>query len=102
MTDDGLNSCGCCEGVEPLTHAKIENPPGLAAISYRVGTHGTFKASMQAAIAREPALRALTTREDDDPAIALLDAWATVLDVLSFYEERIANEGFLRTATERR
>ena len=38
----------------------------------------------------------------DDPAIALLDAWATVGDVLTFYQERIANEGFLRTATERR
>ena len=33
--------------------------------------------------------------------IALLDAWATVADVLTFYQERIANEGYLRTATER-
>ena len=46
-------------------------------------------------------LVALTTRAADDPAIALLDAWATVGDVLTFYQERIANEGFLRTATER-
>jgi hypothetical protein len=44
----------------------------------------------------------LTTRANDDSSIALLDAWATVSDVLSFYQERIANEGFLRTATERR
>ena len=29
---------------------------------------------------------------DDDFAIALLDAWATVADVLTFYQERIANE----------
>ena len=49
-----------------------------------------------------PALRALKTRERSDPAIALLDAWATVADVLTFYQERIANEGYLRTATERR
>src|SRR6185436_1009485 len=47
-------------------------------------------------------LGALTTRATDDPAIALADAWATVGDVLTFYSERIANEGFLRTATERR
>lgn len=47
-------------------------------------------------------LRALTTRESSDPAIAFLDGWATVADVLTFYQERIANEGFLRTATERR
>ena len=32
----------------------------------------------------------------------MLDAWATVADVLTFYQERIANEGYLRTATERR
>src|SRR5207244_11594930 len=47
--------------------------------------------------ARRP-LAALRTRRRDDPAIALLDAWATVGDVLTFYSERIANEGFLRTA----
>jgi hypothetical protein len=47
-------------------------------------------------------LSALTTRDLDDPAIAMLDAWAVALDVLSFYQERIANEGYLRTSTERR
>src|SRR5262249_53426727 len=31
----------------------------------------------------------------------LLDAWAVVADVLTFYQERIANELYLRTATER-
>ena len=36
-----------------------------------------------------------------DLAIAILDAWATVAYILTFYQERIANEGFLRTATER-
>ena len=44
----------------------------------------------------------IQTRAPDDPTIALLDAWATVADVLTFYQERIANEGFLGTATERR
>src|SRR5512147_1137707 len=47
-------------------------------------------------------LFALTTRERYDPSIALLDAWAIVGDILTFYQERIANEGYLRTATERR
>ena len=49
-----------------------------------------------------PALARLSTRDDDDFTIALLDAWATVADVLTFYQERIANERYLRTATERR
>ncbi len=47
-------------------------------------------------------LRGLTTRDIGDPSIALLDSWATVADVLTFYQERIANEGYLGTATERR
>ena len=32
----------------------------------------------------------------------MLDAWAVVAEVLTFYQERIANEGYLPTATERR
>lgn len=97
-----LDFCGCCEGVERETPVSIENRPGLSALAYRVGTHGRFKESMRAALSAEPALADLTTRADDDPTLALIDAWATVLDVLAFYQERIANEGFLRTATERR
>lgn len=45
-------------------------------------------------------LEQLTARTTDDPSIALLDAWAIVLDVLTFYQERIAVEGYLRTASE--
>lgn len=47
-------------------------------------------------------LRALTVRDPSDPTLAMLDAWAMVGDVLTFYTERIANEGTLRTATELR
>src|SRR2546423_3364008 len=97
-----LNDCGCCEGVEDETPALIENPPGLAALVYRVGTHSRFKQSMQVDLTREASLRDLKTRRDADPTIGLLDAWATVLDVVTFYQERIANEGYLRTGTERR
>lgn len=57
---------------------------------------------MLAALSNQPALRALTTRDDSDPAIALADGWAAALDVLTFYQERIANENYLRTATELR
>ena len=97
-----LDTCGCCEGVKALTPEEIKNLPGLSALVYRVGTQAGFKITMQSALSGQPRLRHLTTRADDDPAIALCDAWATVLDVLSFYQERIANEGYLRTATERR
>ena len=97
-----LDTCGCCAGVRVLTPAAVSNPPGLPRLAYRVGTHGSFKETMKARLSGQPALRRLTTRDDDDPTIALLDAWATVLDVLTFYQERIANEAYLRTATELR
>jgi len=42
----------------------------------------------------------ITTRAPDDPTIALLDAWTTVGDVLGFYLDRIADEGYLSTATQ--
>lgn len=49
-----------------------------------------------------PALLALGTRDDDDFTIACLDGVATMLDVLTFYQERYVNEHYLTTATERR
>jgi hypothetical protein len=119
MNDTDLNpTCGCCEGVEVLTPLATAKRPGLNALAYRVGAHSSFLETMIARLSNlalelpaeregEEAqtiypLQALTTRQTSDPAIALLDAWATVADVLTFYQERIANEGYLRTAAERR
>jgi hypothetical protein len=111
--------CGCCEGVERETPIPMANRPGLSALAYRVGTHATFLETMLARLPSMPVeveqydtqgkpvvlrlypLSRLTTRTPDDPAIALLDAWETVADILTFYQERMANEGYLRTATER-
>ena len=121
-TSSQRSSCGCCEGVEKLTPMTTTNRPGLKTLVYRVGTHATFFETMKARLSsyrletesgalgpgdqrlvdRVNPLIDLTTRESDDPAIALLDAWATVGDVLTFYQERNANEAYLRTATERR
>src|SRR6266851_1169732 len=124
--------CGCCAGLEVVTPELEANRPGLSALVYRAGTYATFLESMLARISTiyldvptpdgsgkvqrifplnglvlnggkiERVSAGLSTRELNDPSIALLDAWATVADVLTFYEERIANEGYLRTATERR
>jgi hypothetical protein len=90
--------------VESSTPKETTNRPALDALAYRIGTHGDFLASMQVRLSHRelPALGRLRTRDSEDPAIALLDAGATVLDVLTFYQERIANEAYLRTATERR
>jgi predicted phage baseplate assembly protein len=98
-----LTDCGCCEGISAETPVGMDNRPGLSAIVYRVGTHALFRETLHARLSGSSAaaLRKFTTRDDDDFSIALLDAWAAVADVLTFYQERIANEGYLRTATER-
>jgi predicted phage baseplate assembly protein len=100
----GLDDCGCCTGVEARTPEPVGNRPGLPAIAYRVGTHSAFLSSLLAGLstADRPHLRRLSTREPEDFTVAFLDAVATTADVLTFYQERIANESYLRTATERR
>ena len=80
------------------------NRPGLGEIGYRAGTYAQFRDSMIAGLTRRdrPALAGLRTRDPADFAMALIDAWAVAADVLTFYTERIANENYLGTATERR
>ena len=116
----GADRCGCCEGPDTITPRTIFNRPGLPALSWRVGEHADFFETMRSRIGqvwvdvetteigahgrakkiRLFPLRGLRTRDIDDPSIALLDLWSVVADVLSFYTERLAQEGYLRTATE--
>ncbi|WP_307422491.1 baseplate J/gp47 family protein [Pseudarthrobacter defluvii] len=52
-----------------------------------------------------PALRRLTARmlqEQLDPAMALLEGWSCLSHILNFYNERLVNEHYLRTCTDRR
>ena len=96
-------ACGCCEGIEIVTPQPTANRPGLTALSYRVGTHATFLETMKARLSNyylevpldeldeksKPKkykiypLQGLKTHDANDPSIALLDAWATVADVLT-------------------
>lgn len=97
-------SCGCCTGTRDRTPVRIANRPGLSEIAYRAGSYAHFRDSMLAGLTRSdrPDLARLRTRDPSDFTIALIDAWAVVGDVLSFYTERVANENYLGTATERR
>src|SRR5262245_20514099 len=103
MNESTPNTCGCCEGVTRLPPRPIANRPGLSALAYRVGTHAAFFQSMIARLSglyldiprdqpdpdgtlsvdRIYPLAGLTSRAADDPAVALLDAWAIVADVLT-------------------
>ncbi|MEZ5184137.1 MAG: baseplate J/gp47 family protein [Candidatus Nanopelagicales bacterium] len=83
----------------------VANPAGQPVLQRRVATHAVALARMRedlAAPGHHPTVRSLAHAPADppaDPGIAVLDAFAVVSDIVAFYSERIATEGFLRTAT---
>ena len=99
----GSERCGCCEGITEETPQAIQNRDGLSTIEYRIGDYAQFRGSLQALLSRKEysPLGDLRTRAETDFTIGLLDAYACSADVLTFYQERIANESYLRTAVER-
>jgi hypothetical protein len=85
----------------------ICNPPGLDAISYRVGDYTTFRhALLQARPGEEELTRASGARIDQiwrpgasgDLAVQMVEWWAYLADILTFYNERVATQAYLRTA----
>lgn len=104
MSGAGNCGCGCGGHDESRAPEALYNPPGRTALDYRVGDYGSFLAAMVDRLASPayPALRGLTVRTPDDPAIGLLDSWAVVGDLLTFHSERIMDEAYVRTANEHR
>ena len=94
MTDD----CGCCTTPSATV---VTNRPGLSAIAYRMGTFATFRKAITDQLSRTMALHGLTARATDDYALTAIELWSAIADVITFYQERVANEAYLRTATVR-
>lgn len=106
----------------------LQNPPGLSALAYRIGRYDSWLEWMTHALmewdhyplttlpsevesgstfmsrnAVPASLRRrvrLNLSEEDNWILGLLKAWSTVGDVLTFYQERLINEGYLRTAQQ--
>jgi hypothetical protein len=74
------------------------NPPNLPAISYRIGDFLRFRDALLRGLPGETELKDWKPSADGDLALQLLEWWAYVGDVLTFYNERIANENYVRTA----
>ncbi len=87
--------------------ACIRNPPGQPALRFRIGTFDTFFRAMVGRISTEtptagepPPLAFLNLEPPENWIVGLLHAWARSGDVLTFYQERIINEGYFGTATQ--
>lgn len=91
--------CGCCVVVS--AEANAGNRPWLSAVAYRIGTFATFRKALIDELSHTPELAGLSARVSDDYTITAIELWSAVADVLTFYQQRIANEAFLRTAVLR-
>jgi uncharacterized phage protein gp47/JayE len=107
------DACGCCEDPYPVLPEEVKNRPGLQEVRYRIGTFATFQqelvdavlaARLRAAAQSSGELPGFlaTAQSDvrDDYGLAILDLWAYLGDILTFYQERIINEAFIRTAKQ--
>ena len=83
--------CPCGAFVHP---ALIFNSPKLPVIWYRVGDYVTFRE----ALLRPLQLGLWRPGASGDLAVQMLEWWAYIADVLTFYNERIANQAYLGTA----
>ena len=95
--DLGVGRCGCCEPPAPATPETVYNRPSLDEVAYRVGRFASFRQAMvqlvpdmaaQLAVDEglaEPPLLRWTSRDSDDYGMALIEMWATIGDILTFY-----------------
>ena len=83
-------------------------------LNYRVSTYTEFlneqlsNLSSTAVIDQQnkalipPPWKTFDIYEQGNPISGLMEGWSMVLDILTFYQERLLNEGFLQTAREYR
>jgi hypothetical protein len=89
----------------------IDNRPGLSMIGYRIGTFTSFRRTMlnrvtsAGGVASSPPVPGpfANWREgaEGDYHTVFVELWAYLADILTFYQERIANEAYIGTATQR-
>ena len=72
--------------------------PGLTALPRQWAGFVEYRRAMLSEIPLHGALAAWRARGTGDLGIMLLEMWAYVLDVVGFYDARIADESYLRTA----
>src|SRR5262245_43763256 len=88
--------CPCDTFEHPLAPA---NQPGLGHVRYRAGDFRTFRRALLQPLAGEAELSAWRPNAQGDLLLQVLEWWAYVADVLTFYNERSLSENLLATAT---
>lgn len=97
------NSCNCNTSNCPCDcftfPQTISNPAGRSSISYRIGDYLAFREALLQSCPGETELTNWRPGANGDLAVQMIEWWAYLADILTFYNERIANEDYLQTAT---
>jgi hypothetical protein len=91
------SACPCGTPAFPVD---ICNAPGLPAIAYRAGDYLAFRHRLLQALPGEQELTEWQPGATGDLAVQLVEWWAYLADILTFYNERYANEQYLGTAIQ--
>lgn len=76
----------------------VSNLPALPSVQYRTGDFRSFRHALLLPLDGEAQLLGWRPSGTGDLTMQLVEWWAYVADVLTFYSERIANGSFLRTS----
>lgn len=87
--------CPCDGFVHPQI---IVNPPEKTVIAYRVGDYISFREALLRSRSGEVELVNWRPGAQGDLAVQMIEWWAYLADILTFYNERIASQDYLRTA----
>ncbi len=91
-------NCPCDAFVHP-TPTNI--PAGLKELPRQVATFPEFRRAMLAEIHHYAPLANWQARKEDDLGLMLIEMWAYICDSISFYDDVIAHEAYLRTSRMR-
>lgn len=101
-----MNNQAICPCEAPIDSSVIDNLPDLDSISYRAGDFTSFRHALLLPLLDdhgkqiETELRLWRPAPNSDLGLQLIEWWAYIADILTFYNERIANETYLRTAIQ--
>jgi hypothetical protein len=78
--------------------AALDIPPGLTSIPRQLACFDVWLRDMRRSVRDHPALDGWSSRAPDDLGAMLLELWAYVADVQSFYDAVRADEAYVQTA----
>jgi hypothetical protein len=88
-------SCQCDRREFP---PRLEIAAGLSDLPRQIAGFPEFREAMLALIPSKAPLAGWRARGDDDFGVMLIEMWAYVCDVISFYDKVTADESYVRTA----